>query len=430
MRNPINYTSSRGSGPLVLTVTFSWFAIWLLTQVVVSEPLSTTPTILIGLGLTILIIVAYPSVIRGPRRKGGVSTSSSLSAERDDPLSAVSETVPFLQSGFAGNAAQGSVHHLLALTGGSAVAITNTKKVLGKAKISHNKSVELADGATTLSDGSVRALERGRTVIAETQEGTREVAAPLRLDTRTVGTIAVTYPAFDVPAFDRIEAVAGLVSLQFAIAELTEEAKLASDARLDALRAQINPHFLFNTLNTIAAKSRTDPNEARRLLQRLADFFRYGVQQEGQFAEFAHEYFFVRTYLSLEQARFDERLSVRYDIDPQVLTAQIPVLTIQPLVENAVKHGISPKPEGGTVRVSAKVDPLASSISIGITDDGIGMEADHLAKVASGEIEGTNNGVGFRNIHERLQRLYGSRYHLAIRSTPGKGTRIELDLPM
>jgi LytS/YehU family sensor histidine kinase len=137
--------------------------------------------------------------------------------------------------------------------------------------------------------------------------------------------------------------MAGILSLHLELAELAGAQQLAADAELDALRAQINPHFLFNTLNTIASRIRTDPEEARQLLLRLADFFRYAIRQHGQFADFAQEYAFVRTYVTLEQARFGDRLQVEYDVDPQVLGVEVPVLVIQPLVENAVKHGLGAK---------------------------------------------------------------------------------------
>ncbi len=415
----------KGSRPLLAAITLVWAVVWLFTQVIVSTPLSTTPTILIGVAATLLAVWGYQTTIRGPRRLGGISTAS-LEHPSGDPLMLVNRTLPYLRNGLTGEAADRTAKHLLPLTGGHSVQITDTEHVLGTAG-NHGQN---GSSAEQLSDQSLQALYLGKTIRRPISGGHR-VATPLRLNDQTIGTIAVDYLPDDEPPLDRMEAVANLVTLHVEIAELTEKAQLAADARLDALRAQINPHFLFNTLNTIAAKARTDPNEARRLLQRLADFFRYATQQEGQFAEFAHEYFFVRTYLSLEQARFDERLHVRYDIDPQVLAAQIPVLMIQPLVENAVKHGLAPKPGGGTLNLRARVDPLAGAIRIDVRDDGVGMDRATLAQVADGShVASSSSGVGLRNIHERLQRLYGARYHLDIRSTPQKGTRIELELPL
>jgi len=306
-------------------------------------------------------------------------------------------------------------------------------QVLGSASATATVGSDKAIAGTTqhiaIGAASRAAIADGSSVWIET--GTSlDVATPLRVDDQIVGTLCVTFDEADTPPLDRLDAVARLLSLYMEIGDLTQQAQLAADARLDALRAQINPHFLFNTLNTIASKSRTDPDEARQLLQRLADFFRYATQQEGQYAEFANEYFFVRTYLSLEQARFSERLDVQYDIDPQVLPAQVPVLVIQPLVENAVKHGIAPGPKGGTVTLRARVDTLSGSIRISVRDNGIGMAPELLSEVAGGTYRSQTGGVGLRNIHDRLDQLYGPRYGFDIRSSPGKGTRIELELPL
>lgn len=464
----------KGTTPLMIALSAVWAIVWLGTQVIPSAPLQTAPTMLIGFVLTLMVVRGYPSVLRGPRRRSGLSAAS-LETSPGDTLTLVNRSLPHLREGLTEETATRSARQLLALTGGREVEITDNERVLGRAVAverppadttapadrpadptavtgSRNGAAADATGSGdvavasnldagpepgTVDDSPASLSDASRAAIKLNQPVRRRapnrlvVATPLRLEGRTIGTITVSFEPHEQPPVERIEAVANLVSLHVEIAELTDRAQLAADAKLDALRAQINPHFLFNTLNTIAAKSRTDPDEARNLLQRLADFFRYATQQEGHFAEFAHEYFFVRTYLSLEQARFDERLNVHYDIDPQVLVARVPVLIIQPLVENAVKHGIAPKPGGGTVTLRARVDPLAGSIRIMVRDDGVGMDADTLARVANGTYESDGrNGVGLRNIHDRLERLFGSRYQLDIRSSVAKGTRINLELPL
>ena len=416
----------KGTTPLLLALGAAWAIVWVGTQVIPSTPLQTGPTILVCGALTIMMVRGYPSVLRGPRRRSGLSAAS-FEATAGDPLTLVNRSLPHLREGLTEETATRSAQQLLALTGGHGVEITDGERVLGRAS---SRPVDTADQPVELSEASRAAIKLGQPV-RRRATNRLVVATPLRLEDRIIGTIAVSFDPHEQPPVERIDAVANLVSLHVEIAELTDRAQLAADAKLDALRAQINPHFLFNTLNTIASKSRTDPDEARNLLQRLADFFRYATQQEGHFAEFAHEYFFVRTYLSLEQARFEERLNIHYDIDPQVLVAQVPVLIIQPLVENAVKHGIAPNPGGGTVALRARVDPLAGAIRITVRDDGIGMNSETLAHVANGTYESTSgNGVGLRNIHDRLERLYGSRYQLDIRSSAGKGTRINLELPI
>lgn len=431
-----------GVRPLLVAVCAVWVLVWLCTQTLTSSPLETGPTVAIGVGLTLLAIVGYPSVIRGPRRLSGLSAAS-IESPIGDPLAVIGRTISNLGEGLAEGAISQSATLLLPVTGGTTVEITDTKHVLGSATAAARRSSSTSALSTTkpeidpvdntphyeLSALSQTAIQQGSSAWHKGDDAL-VVATPLRVDDHIVGTLCVTFDESEPPPLDRLDALARLLSLYMEIGDLTQRAQLATDARLDALRAQINPHFLFNTLNTIASKSRTDPDEARQLLQRLADFFRYATQQEGQYAEFANEYFFVRTYLSLEQARFSERLEVIYDIDPQVLPAQVPVLVIQPLVENAVKHGIAPKPKGGAVTLKARVNTIAGSIRISVRDNGIGMAPELLAEVAASTYRSSSGGVGLRNIHERLDQLYGPRYGFDIRSSPGRGTRIELELPL
>jgi len=398
-----------------------WAVVWGTTQTITDRPLQTGPTVAIGVLATLLVVGGYPSAIRGPRRFGFLSAGT-LEAPPGDALAIVNRTLPYLRDGLTEQTASRSARILLPMTRGVSVAITDTTHVLGSAGRRHFQSGEL-------TDASRRSFETNMTV-TERSDDITEVAVPLRAEEDVVGALVVLFDNEDVPQIGQLESVAGLLSLHLEMADLTQKAQYAADARLDALRAQINPHFLFNTLNTIASKSRTDPDEARQLLQRLADFFRYAIEQENQFAEFAHEYFFVRTYLSLEKARFEERLNLHYDVDPQVLPAQVPVLTIQPLVENAVKHGLATKQGGGTISLKARVDPLASSIKILVKDDGIGMESHVLRKVVAGTYHSDRGGVALQNIHQRLEGLYGNRYRFDIRSSPGKGTKVELELPL
>ncbi|HZK52478.1 MAG TPA: histidine kinase, partial [Actinomycetota bacterium] len=233
--------------------------------------------------------------------------------------------------------------------------------------------------------------------------------------------------AVDDSLVELTKGLAGMLSLQLELAQAHREAQIAETAKLDALRAQINPHFLFNTLNTISMKARTDPEEARRLLVRLSDFLRYAMKYSGHAAPFSEEYFFVRTYLFLEKARFGDRLKVRYDVDPQCLSLPVPVLTIQPLVENAVKHGIAQQADGGLVELRARLEPIGGVLRIKVIDNGSGIDPERLSSLMTmngGEIS------ALANIYERLTRLYGGRASFDISSTPGKGTSVSLGLPV
>ncbi|MDR8020317.1 histidine kinase [Nesterenkonia aerolata] len=450
----------RGSAVLAAAVLGIWALVATITQVLVSPALDTLPTLIIGVTLTLAAVLGYPSFLRGRRdrqaRAARTARRDGLAADPDAGDLAAAARSMSLRSGLTPEAAARTVRLLRPMLSGDSVSITDREDILafvGPGSDHHRPGHQMRSEAT------VRAAEGGRTVVAKNAEqvGCRvqgcphssAVVAPLVVRSRVVGTLGVFQSGSRIPPAQAVEDMAHILSLHLEMAELDRERQIAAHARLDALRAQINPHFLFNVLNTIASKSRTRPDEARELLVRLAEFFRYTVRQEGHFADFAQEYYFVRTYLSLEQARFGDRLQVRYDIDPQVLTSRVPVLTIQPLVENAVKHGLGPQPGPGTVRLKARADPLGRTVSIRVSDDGVGMPDDVLRELtrsithpqttteaAAGPAEtgdgaeSAHAGVGLRNIIERLDFLYGDRYDLSVSTPASGGTVVDLRVPL
>ncbi len=441
----------RGSVILAGVLAGVWAVLYVVTQLVVDPPLGVLPTIATGLACTVAVVLGYPSVLRGPRG----STRSRAVTRRPDPdrgvgdLAAAGRTVP-LRAGLTPDAARRTCELLRPMLAGDAVAITDTRAIL--AYVGPGQDHHLA-GEPMQTVAAPRAVRQGRTQVVHgrTGVGCRErdcevvsaVIAPLRIGQRVVGTLGVYQVRVDTPPKRLVENMANMLSLHLELAELDRERQLSTDARLDALRAPRSTRTSCSTSSTPSPQARTRPEEARELVLRLSEFFRYAVRQEGHFAEFAQEYFFVRTYLSLEQARFGERLAIRYDIDPQVLTSRVPVLTIQPLVENAVKHGIAGKKEGGTVRLRARVDPLTRTVSIRVSDDGVGMDRAVLTELADQQhtplvateahTNGTtaaHAGVGLRNISERLQALFGDRYDLQISTPRSGGTVVDLTVPL
>jgi LytS/YehU family sensor histidine kinase len=431
---------SRSAGLLATVVAAAWILLYVMTQVILDPPLHTGVTIALGLTVTTALILGFPSTLRGPRdpltasgrgrllrlRAPGTRSSTSVAVFRRD--------LP-LRSGLTPEAAERTVRLLRPVLAGDAVAITDTEAVLafvGPGSDHHRSGHQ----PTTAATRAVLAGGRTKVLRAREELGCSDptcplltaVVAPLLVSDRVVGTLKVYRIDETPPAKQPVEDLASILSLHLELAEADRERQLAADARLNALRAQINPHFLFNVLNTIASKARTDPEDARRLLLRLSDFFRYSIRQDGQFADFAQEYFFVRTYLSLEQARYGDSLHVRFDVDPQVLSVQVPVLTIQPLVENAVKHGLSEKVGGGTVSLRARVDPLSGTTLIQVRDDGVGIPDDLLDRVLAGQAPG--DGIGLRNINQRLESLFGERYSMHVHSARDKGTTVDLRLPL
>jgi two-component system LytT family sensor kinase len=212
---------------------------------------------------------------------------------------------------------------------------------------------------------------------------------------------------------------ARILALQSRERELTE---LAATAQLAALRAQMNPHFLFNSLNSIAQLIHTDPDKAEACVERLAEIFRYLLRRaEQEFVPLGEELQMAQAYLDIERARFGERLRVETHVDARSLGQPIPNLTLQPLVENAVKHGLSQKLGTGTIAIEAEVRD--GVLSLAVRDDGVGMAGPMLARVYE-------RGVGLRNLRDRLERLYGAAHVPEITSTPGRGTRVRLRLPV
>jgi len=201
------------------------------------------------------------------------------------------------------------------------------------------------------------------------------------------------------------------------------EGELAlTQAELAALRTQINPHFLFNALGTIRYFVRTDPEEARRLLLKLSEVFQR-VLHSGAFVSLADEIGYAEAYLALEQARMGERLRVEWTRpEGDLLQVQVPALILEPLVENAVTHGLAPKPEGGTVRIL--IERWGGELVIQVRDDGVGF--DPTAPAADAD----DPPVALTNIDRRLRMLYGAERGLRIESEPGRGTRVELRLPL
>jgi two-component system, LytTR family, sensor kinase len=206
-------------------------------------------------------------------------------------------------------------------------------------------------------------------------------------------------------------------SLERGRAVETMRAELAQ-AELRALRAQVNPHFLFNTLNSIAALIPVNPAAAEETTTQLAEVFRYALRaSDHERSRLADELAFIRSYLEIEQVRLGSRLQVHLDVAAGLESIPVPSLLLQPLVENAVLHGVAPRPEGGAVRLTATRD--GALLVIDVQDDGPGMPA--------GRADG-GNGFGLRSVEDRLRAL-GPPHTILIDSAPGRGTRVRVTLP-
>jgi two-component system LytT family sensor kinase len=220
---------------------------------------------------------------------------------------------------------------------------------------------------------------------------------------------------------------ASWVASQLQLAALQEVRARSARAEVRALRAQISPHFIYNALSTIGSFVRTDPEQARELILEFAEFTRYSFRAHGDFTTLAEELRSVDRYLTIERARFGERLQVRLQVAPEVLPVEVPFLCLQPLVENAVRHGLHPKRGGGTIRISAA--DAGADCEITVEDDGVGMDPAVLVRPERHGDTDAGQHVGLANVDDRLRAVFGSEYGLVVETAPGAGTRISLRIP-
>ena len=193
-----------------------------------------------------------------------------------------------------------------------------------------------------------------------------------------------------------------------------------NEARLAALSRQINPHFLFNTLNSVASLIRTNPEQARQVVYKLSKILRRLLRQQESLTPLGEELSFVEDYLAIEMVRFGDKLRVAKDIDAATLEMLVPSMLLQPLVENSIRHGLSNKVDGGTVRIRSRM--VGRRLQILVEDDGVGIAEAKLATLFE-------QGIGVSNVNERLKVLFGDDYKMWIDSRPGEGTSTGIELP-
>jgi two-component system LytT family sensor kinase len=208
--------------------------------------------------------------------------------------------------------------------------------------------------------------------------------------------------------------------------KLEEQKRLLLEARFDALQRQINPHFLFNTLNSIASLVRFRPELAREMIVKLANILRALLRDHDTYVAFREELAFTDDYLGIEVIRFGaDKLRVVKEIDDDTLELQVPSMLLQPLIENSIKHGLEPRIHGGTITLRSRIDNQRMLIEV--EDDGVGITEGRAP--AAGLVR-SGAGIGMKNVRERLEVLFGAEAAFEIESRPGRGTRVTLSLPL
>ncbi|GAA0724493.1 histidine kinase [Dactylosporangium roseum] len=330
-----------------------------------------------------------------------------------------------LRTGLTEAAAGKAVRHLRTLTGAAGIAVTDAARMLAfdGAGDHHREQVAVA---------AAKAVTAGRSTVLGSDELPCDlVDCPVRgavvvpLAQREGALVALSDGP---PAPGLVQATvetARWVGTQLALVELdTSRARLAR-AEVRALRAQISPHFIYNALTAIASFVRTDPELARELILEFAEFTRYSFRAHGEFTTLAEELRSIDRYLTIERARFGERLQVRLQIAPEVLPVTLPFLCLQPLVENAVRHGLSRKPGMGTISIVAR--DAGAECHITVEDDGVGM--DPAALLSSDDGVDTGQHVGLRNVDDRLRSVFGDGFGVVVETAPGAGTKVSMRVP-
>ncbi|MGR0218390.1 sensor histidine kinase [Agromyces sp. ZXT2-6] len=289
------------------------------------------------------------------------------------------------------------------------------------------------DGDETLIPSAERlageAADTGRTQVerrVDVPSGeTDAAAAPIRAGGEVVGAVVAFAPRVRAGLVRATGEVAEWVAAQVELGELDTSRAALAELEVRALRAQISPHFIYNSLNAIASFINTDPAKARELVLEFADFTRYSFRRAGDFTTVAEELRSIDSYLKLERARFGERLRVTLQVAPEVLSTVIPFLSMQPLVENAVRHGLEAKEGGGRITITAR--DAGAFAEITVEDDGVGIDPERLAEVLAGGPPGEH--VGLRNVDARLRQVYGDEHGLVVETNVGAGTLVRMRVP-
>ncbi|WP_433325531.1 sensor histidine kinase [Spirillospora sp. CA-294931] len=367
-------------------------------------------------------------------------------------LHTISRASPSLRSGLTRDSARKSARHLRILLGAEAVALVaadpdDTGDPDGGRLLVWDGAGgdRHADGALdhahpVLATGRPRVVAPSALACDDPDCRIRvAMVAPLAVDGRVEGTLAAYGPGASAARVRAVGEVARWVSSQLELAELDSSRARLAEAEMRALRAQISPHFVYNSLTTIASFVRTDPERARELLLDFADFARYSFRNPREFTTLADELRSIDRYLLLERARFGDRLQFSVEVAPEVLPVAVPFLSLQPLVENAIRHGMEGTRESFHIRIVARDSGPEATISV--EDDGVGMDPERLSEIlaAPGDRQGrfgtgrerraNGAGIGLANVDERMRQVYGDEFGLTVETAPGEGTKVNLRVP-
>ncbi|SDN51668.1 two-component system, LytT family, sensor histidine kinase LytS [Fictibacillus solisalsi] len=383
-----------------------------------------------GLG-TLIFIMIIQSILMEEERTRALQTHNALQIAQ--------QTLPFFRQGLNFHSCGEAAKIILQATKADAISITDKKQVLAHAGAASDHHQPGQNMATLLTK---KVIENGKILIARSTEEIQcyrencplqaAIVVPLQVRDETVGSLKLYFE--DAEKLDQVEqelaeGLSKLFSTQLELAEAERQQKLLKDAEVKALQAQVHPHFLFNAINTISSLVRTDAQKARKLLIQLGVFFRSNLQGARHLLiPLEKEIEHVEAYLSLEQARFPGKYEVEFDIEPQLNHVLIPPFTLQPLVENAIRHAFSNRKQGN-VKVTAYMN--RDKMMLTTEDNGKGIPADLIQSLGKESVrseEGT--GTALWNIRKRIQEIYGMEGSFMIQSEQDSGTKVTMTLPL
>ncbi|MCK8827343.1 sensor histidine kinase [Natroniella acetigena] len=382
-----------------------------------------------ALGIVLFVSILHNSIKKEEQLKAIQSYKA---------LKIANKTLTYLQHGLDYDSAQETAKIILAETEVAAVSITDQEMVLAHCGLSedHHQS-----GQKILTTATKEALINKKLVIVTEQDEIgcpvescslqSAVIAPLNRGEEVIGALKLYKAAPEKISNLDIElarGIAELLSNQLHISSLEKEAQLTTEAELKALQAQIHPHFLFNTLNTIISFCRTDPEQAKELLLKLSNFFRKTLKQSSKLVTLKQELEDTLDYITIEKARFGSRLKILTNISDELFCYKLPSFTLQPIVENALKHGISSQAGIGKIKIEALKDK--EELIIKVSDNGVGISEAKLEQLLQMNQQNIDSGIGLNNVNQRLKKIYGSEYGLAIESEVDEGTTVSIKLPL
>lgn len=351
-------------------------------------------------------------------------------------LKIADKTLKYFRKGYNEETARETANIIRDMTSIKAVAFTDHEKILAHVGIGEDHHMA---GNYIKTNLTRKSIETKSYIVANTKDEIEceeancplksAIIVPIKEEDKVIGTLKL-YKG-EENSITKVEkelalGLAGIFSTQIELSKIDYQRELLSRSELKALQAQINPHFLFNAINTIVSLTRTQPEDARELLMHLGNYFRNNLQDQVSDVDLYREIENINSYVAIERARFGDKLEIIYDI-PEEINCKIPPLLLQPLVENAIKHGVLEKLEGGRVEIIAYEED--KNIKLIVKDNGIGMTEECLNGLFNKDPSKDNSSIGLKNINERLINKYGKEYRLKIHSKLNEGTVATIIIP-